>query len=189
MKYPISIALFLVLSVCGAVGGEELKSHPFHYEASNNLVKANPDNYAGRIANPRAVIELFRHKEEPKALFSIGGRTVTFDFATLCKGIQALPDTIAERNPGAHSITAKKIELGDHKREFVVIRFKTKHEEEEIEVINLITHEGRDQFHFTVSFPVGTTKPKIDDLLMAIQTLKTKQANKAEMATPRKPSE
>lgn len=170
--------LIFVLSVCIAVGGEQLKTHPFLYEASDKLVKANPENYAGRIANPRAIIELFRHKEEPKALLSIAGRKVEFDFVTLCKGIQFLPDTIAETNPGAHPITAKKMELGDHKREFLVIRFKIEHDREEIEIINLITQEGKDQFHFTVSFPVGTPKPKIDDLLMAIQTLKTKQANK-----------
>jgi hypothetical protein len=189
MKSPTSIVLIFILSVFGAVGGEQLKTHPFLYEASDNLVKANPENYAVRIANPRAVIELFRHKEEPKALLSIAGRKVEFDFVTFSKGIQFLPDRIAETIPAAHSITAKKIELGDHKREFVVFRFKIEHDREEIEIINLITQEGKDQFHFTVSFPVGTPKSKIDDLLMAIQTLRTKQTNKAEMATPMKPSD
>jgi hypothetical protein len=150
------------------------KSHPFLFEVSDMLVEANPEDYAGRIAKPRDVIELYRHKDEPKALFSIVGRKVGFDFETLCKGMHLLPGTIAEANPGAHSIEAKIIELGDHKREFVVIRFKIYHDRDDIEVINLITHEGESQFHFTVSFPVGTPKPKIDDMLIFLQTLKTK---------------
>lgn len=156
----------------GASCAPTLKEHPFTFQKSNKLEKADPVSYWGRIAFPWRVIELYRHTDDHQAIIMIGGKAVKSEFNTLLAGKTLVAESIREIIPDAHDISTKVVE--HRNRRFLIVKFKLNHGRVEYEYWDSITQENKDQYHFMASFPVGTPESKVRDLLSILETLAMK---------------
>lgn len=170
---------WLCITVCLIICGCEkqpvvLRSHPYHFQISENLTGANPHDYSRRVANPDEILEFYRHKKDPDCFVALYGRRVEQPFGMLLKAPKSELVGIAKKlmpeatDVSAHFLTDKNIQ-------FVVMKYLLTIDGREYHYWNFITQEHLDQFHITASFPVETPHERGSELMSIIETLSVRR--------------
>ena len=172
IKEILSRVVLWAMVLCTGCSTPFAHENPFRFRKSKNIEKADPAAYHGRIAFPDRVIELYRHKEDHKAIITIAGKATDTAFDTLLAGRHLMPEIFKKQNPDAYDLSTKVLKKG--KRTFLIVKFKQEYEGNTLQFWDIITHERGIQYHFMTSFPVGTPKNRVEDLLSILETLDSK---------------